>query len=207
MDSMFTTRDPTYHKTLKRSVAQLFSMTNMKSYEPYADECTQRFLDAMRDLQGQTVDLSVWCQWYAFDMIACITFQRRFGFMEECRDIDKMISDLDAAIQASKVTGSYPELHPWQMGNTTLLVTLQRLGIPLPDPLRPFLKVSIPKVSNSETRHANLELSLPRMKLNGMGSKQKDTGRTDFLSHLRAKEANDGQISYRDIVNHLSNNM
>lgn len=32
-------------------------------------------------------------------------------------------------------------------------------------------------------------------------------GRTDFLAQLRAKEAQGGQISYRDMVNHLSNNM
>ncbi len=36
---------------------------------------------------------------------------------------------------------------------------------------------------------------------------EKGTGRTDFLAQLRAKEAKDGQISYRDMVNHLSNNM
>ena len=140
---MFTTRDPAYHKTLKRPVAQLFSMTNMKNYETYADECTQIFIDALRDLQGQTVDLSAWCQWYAFDVIACITFQRRFGFMEQRRDIGNMIGDLDSAIQVSKVAGPFPELHPWLMGNTRLLQALQWLGIPLPDPLRHFVKASV----------------------------------------------------------------
>ena len=37
MDSMFTTRDPLYHKHLKTPVAQLFSMTNMRNYETYVD--------------------------------------------------------------------------------------------------------------------------------------------------------------------------
>lgn len=34
MDSLFSTRDPVYHKALKVPVAQLFSMTNMKNFEP-----------------------------------------------------------------------------------------------------------------------------------------------------------------------------
>ena len=81
MELMFTTRDPVFHKAFKQPVAQLFSMTNMKNYETYADECTEIFIKAMRDLEGQAIDLSVWLQWYAFDVIASITFQRRFGFL------------------------------------------------------------------------------------------------------------------------------
>lgn len=141
MESLFATRDATYHKTLKRPVAQLFSMTNMKNYETYTDECTKIFIDAMRDQQGQLVDLSVWLQWYAFDVIASITFQRRFGFMEQRRDIDNMIGDLDVALQYSKVGGQFPEIHPWLIGNKTLINTLERLGMGLPDPLSSFLTV------------------------------------------------------------------
>lgn len=36
---------------------------------------------------------------------------------------------------------------------------------------------------------------------------RQDTGRTDFLAQLRAKEKKDGKMSDRDVVNHLSNNM
>ena len=141
MDSLFSTRDPSYHMNLKRPVSQLFSMTNMRNYETYADECSAIFIEAMRDLQGQPVDLSHWLQWYAFDVIACITFQRRFGFLEQRRDIDNMIGDLDAVLKYVKVVGQYPELHGWLLGNQTLVGTLKRLIPSLPDPLYRFLKV------------------------------------------------------------------
>lgn len=141
MESLFATRDATYHKALKRPVAQLFSMTNMKNYETYTDECTQIFIDAMRDQQGQLVDLSDWLQWYAFDVIASITFQRRFGFMEQRRDIDNMIGDLDVALQYAKVGGQFPVIHPWFIGNKSFMHALDRLCIGLPDPLSSFLKV------------------------------------------------------------------
>ncbi len=141
MDSLFTTRDPTYHKNLKRPVAQLFSMTNMKNYEIYTDECTRIFIDTMRELQGQPVDLGAWIQWYAFDVIASITFQRRFGFLENRYDVDHMIADLDFAFLYAKIIGQFPNLHPYLVGNKTLLKTLERLGIGPPDPLARFLNV------------------------------------------------------------------
>lgn len=98
MDSMFTTRDPSSHKALKTPVAQLFSMTNMRNYEIYVDKYSEIFIKSMKDLQEQPVDLAIWLQWYAFDVISSLTFQRRFGFMENRKDVDNMIAGLDAGL-------------------------------------------------------------------------------------------------------------
>jgi len=110
-------------------------MSNMKNYELYTDECTKIFIDAMRDQLGQLIDLSAWLQWYAFDVIASISFQRRFGFMEQRKDVDHMIKSLDIALQYSKVGGQFPGIHPWLIGNKALLNALKRLGMGLPDAL------------------------------------------------------------------------
>ncbi|KAJ9606533.1 Cytochrome p-450 [Cladophialophora chaetospira] len=189
MPSVFTERDPDVHRNLKRPVAQLFSMTNMRNYEPYADQCTSIFIDAMRDLEGQPIDLGAWVQWYAFDVIACMTFQRRFGFLEQRRDIDSMIGDLDAVLHYVKIIGQYPELHPHLLGNETLVRTLKWLFPQLPDPLYRFLKITEDEIARYDDQQ---------------GEK---TGRTDFLAQLREKESKDGQIPYRDMMNHLSNNI
>lgn len=87
MTSMFSVRDPTEHQALRRPVAQKFSMSSIRSMEPLADECTGIFLAATDNLAGELVDLGTWLQWYAFDVIGAITFQRRFGFMEERKDV------------------------------------------------------------------------------------------------------------------------
>ncbi len=142
MPSVFTERDPEVHRNLKRPVAQLFSMTNMRNYEPYADQCTELFIDAMRDLEGQSIDLGSWVQWYAFDVIACMTFQRRFGFLEQRRDIDNMIGLLDGVLHYVKVIGQYPELHSYLLGNAALVRIVKWLFPQIPDPLRSFLKVN-----------------------------------------------------------------
>jgi hypothetical protein len=110
IDSMFTARDPAIHKSLKTPVASLFAMSNMRNYEPYVDECTQLFADAMRELEGQKVDLAVWLQWYAFDVVAGLTFQRRFGFLEQRKDVNDMIGQLDAGLDSVRVLGQYPVL-------------------------------------------------------------------------------------------------
>lgn len=105
MDSLFTERDPQTHKALKTQVAQVFSMTNMRNFETYADECTKIFMDSMLDPDGQVIDFAQWLQWYAFDVIGSITFQRRFGFLEERRDVDSMIQKINNGLEYVKVIG------------------------------------------------------------------------------------------------------
>lgn len=142
MDSMFTERNPQAHKSLKTPVAQLFSMTNMRNFEPYADECTAIFDHAMRDLEGQTIDLAIWLQWYAFDVIACITFQRRFGFLEQRKDVDYMIESLDEGLRYIGIVGQFPAWHPWLMGNRLFRFIRDWLNPDRPNPLIAFMEVS-----------------------------------------------------------------
>jgi hypothetical protein len=149
LDSLFSTRNPIYHKNLKKPVANLFSMTNLRSYEIYVDECSDIFMDAMRDLEGQPVDLSKWLQWYAFDVIASITFQRRFGFMEQRQDVDNMIRDLDLGLGYLKVISQYPGIHPWLIGNRSLMTFLEKCFGELPDALSRFMKVPVPLYPDS----------------------------------------------------------
>jgi hypothetical protein len=145
MDSMFTARDPVYHKHLKSSVSQIFSMTNMKNFEVYADECTHIFMDAMLALEGQSLDFSNWLQWYAFDVISAITFQRRFGFMEQRRDVDDMIGKIDTGLQYVKIVGQLPFLIPLLRG-ALLNRHFQRLNL-LPDTMDRFMKVRLQHLS------------------------------------------------------------
>ncbi|KAK5047136.1 hypothetical protein LTR84_007079 [Exophiala bonariae] len=186
IDSMFTARSNEVHKALKSPVAQYFSMTGMKAYEPYVDECTEIFMSAMRGLEGQTVDIAVWLQWYAFDVIASITFQRRFGFLEQARDIDDMIARLDRGLQVVKYISSYPELG----------VVVRRFLGPLlsisgqKDPLVGFLDLCDEEIARYDQ------------------SSNEQSSRTDFLSQLRQKKMPLGPgTPDENMINHLSNNL
>ncbi|KAI8649573.1 hypothetical protein NCS55_01457400 [Fusarium keratoplasticum] len=105
MDSMFTTTDPQEHKALKRPVAQKFSMSSLRTLEYLVDPCSDIFTKAMLDLQGQVVDLGEWAQWYAFDVIGAITFSRRFGFMENRKDVKDIISGIELGLAYAGIIG------------------------------------------------------------------------------------------------------
>ncbi|CAI7627401.1 unnamed protein product [Penicillium manginii] len=191
MPSMFTVRDPIAHQALRRPVAQKFSMSSIKSLEPFADECTSIFIDAMKELQGQKVDLGVWLQWYAFDVIGAITFQRRFGFMENREDVMGMIGGLELGLKYAGVVGQVPALHPWLMGNRWVakLLTAQPL-IEIADPLRTMVNI---------TQECIDDYDKTPDKTHGQ--------RPDFLAWLRSEESKGKPLSNRDMINHLSNNL
>ncbi|TXB97730.1 hypothetical protein FocTR4_00011814 [Fusarium oxysporum f. sp. cubense] len=105
MDSMFTTTDPQEHKALKRPVAQKFSMSSLRTLEYLVDPCSDIFAKAMLDLQGQVVDLGKWAQWYAFDVIGAITFSRRFGFMENRKDVKNIILGIELGLAYAGIIG------------------------------------------------------------------------------------------------------
>ena len=142
MPSLFTTRDPAHHRALKRPVAGKFSMTSIRTMEPLVDQCSRIFVQSMSDLEGQVIDFGVWLQWYAFDVIGAITFNRRFGFMEERRDILDMISGIETVLKYAGVVGQVPELHPWLAGNQSLMKILRQVPfLKIPDPLRVIVQV------------------------------------------------------------------
>lgn len=143
MRNMFTARDPAEHQNLRKPVSQKFSMTSIKSLEPFADDCSEIFIRAMHDLEGQPINLGVWLQWYAFDVIGGITFQRRFGFMEERRDIEGMIDGIENVLFYAAVIGQVPEWHPYLVGSLYLMKFLAwQTVVKVPDPLRTVVKVS-----------------------------------------------------------------
>lgn len=144
MDSMFTTTDPQEHKALKRPVAQKFSMSSLRTLEYLVDPCSDIFTKAMLDLQGQVVDLGEWAQWYAFDVIGAITFSRRFGFMENRKDVNNIIFGIELGLAYAGIIGQVPSLHRFLLGNLTLRRLLCRLGVP--DPIAITTEASTKKV-------------------------------------------------------------
>ena len=144
MPSMFSTTDPAYHKSLKQPVSQKFSMTSIRSFEPYVDQCSDIFITEMRTKVGQRVELADWCQYYAFDVIGSITFQRRFGFMEQGRDVDNMMAAIWKVLTYAGIIGQVPELHPWLLGNPLLISILRRTGMLDDDPFPRIIKAGRP---------------------------------------------------------------
>ncbi|KAH8742675.1 cytochrome P450 [Diaporthe sp. PMI_573] len=186
MPSLFTTISPEDHKALKRPVAQKFSMTSIRSLEYLVDPCSEIFIRAMKDLEGQVVDLGVWLQWYAFDVIGSITFEKRFGFMEQRRDVNGAISAIEFLIYGS-IVGQVPWFHQFLAETSTFRKLIRMLSIP------DAMVITSQMVSQALDEY------------DSMGGDEK---RQDFLAYLRQQQKSTSTtMPRREMMNHLLNNL
>lgn len=94
LPAVFNTRDEQLHKTIKMPIAPLFSLSNTLPLEIFVDktlgimteQLDQRFVDS-----GVVFDLSDWLQYFAFDVMGTLTFSKRYGFLEQGRDVNSML--------------------------------------------------------------------------------------------------------------------
>ena len=72
--TVFSIRDEDGHKSLKRPVANAYSMSSLVELEPLVDQCSAILQKKLDGIVNKPFDLGVWVQWYAFDVISSITF-------------------------------------------------------------------------------------------------------------------------------------
>jgi hypothetical protein len=147
MQNMFSTSDPVQHKTLKTAVAKKYSLSSLQTLQPQVDDCTDLFISAMREYAAldTIVDLGEWLQWYAIDVIGAITFNKKFRFMEERKDIKDIIAGTGFGLKYSSVIGQVPELHRWSLGNQILVRWLSKIpALREGDPMRKIIQVCFP---------------------------------------------------------------
>lgn len=88
-------------------------MTTLLDYEPFIDSTSKVFVERMTNLYaktGQVCDFGEWLQWYAFDVIGEMTFSRRFGFLEQGKDVGGIIQTLHGSGWYTAVFGQMPWL-------------------------------------------------------------------------------------------------
>lgn len=56
-------------------------------------------------------DLAKWLQFYTFDTIGTITFDRTFGFIEQGVDVGNIMAPIHSYARYGAVVGNYPALH------------------------------------------------------------------------------------------------
>lgn len=115
--TVFSVRSQSMHKTMKRPIANAYSMSYMIELEPAANACTEIFERKLQENQGAPIDLGTWLHWYAFDLITSITFSNRLGFMEKETDVDDIIDSLEGRLAYNSVVGQAPWLHNFLLGN------------------------------------------------------------------------------------------
>ncbi|WYZ42238.1 hypothetical protein EsH8_V_001133 [Colletotrichum jinshuiense] len=111
-NNLFNELNPKVHASMRRQVANVYSMSNMVSYEPYVDECTEIFAQRFSEFsaEGRVIDLGHWFQCYALDVIGKITFSKRFGCLDAGDDGRGVMKALEETLTFSTLVGVYPWL-------------------------------------------------------------------------------------------------
>ncbi|KAF2170317.1 hypothetical protein M409DRAFT_64101 [Zasmidium cellare ATCC 36951] len=113
--TMFPDRDMKRHAETRRKFQSMYSLSSLLHYEKFSDDVQavfQRRLDEMANT-GITVNMHHWLQCYAFDVIGCITYGSRFGFLDEGKDIANCMASLNSMALYSTLAGVYAWAHPY----------------------------------------------------------------------------------------------
>ncbi|KAJ0133747.1 Diacylglycerol O-acyltransferase 2A [Fusarium oxysporum f. sp. albedinis] len=77
-----------------------------------------------------------------FRVISAIRFQRRFGFVEQRKDVESMVSGINCSLEPAAMIAQVPAINPWMIGNNYVTKFLARQPfVRVPDPGRTVVKV------------------------------------------------------------------
>lgn len=101
------------HNDSRRRIQNLYSLSSLMSYEAPVNDCNALFCQKLHRFAatGEAINLTHWLQCYAFDAVGCITFSKRFGFLDAGEDIGGMIKANSQLLLYSTTVGLYPSLH------------------------------------------------------------------------------------------------
>ncbi|KAL9568905.1 hypothetical protein ACKAV7_006970 [Fusarium commune] len=121
--NIFAIQDNGLHKERRRKISPMYTMSSMVSYEPAVDEMTHVCVRKLHEFakEGRLVDIPHWMQYYAFDVIGAITFNKSFNMMENEGDTTGMIKGIREANDFLAFWGIVPNLVPWLIGIATAL--------------------------------------------------------------------------------------
>ncbi|KAF4630214.1 hypothetical protein G7Y89_g7929 [Cudoniella acicularis] len=106
----FPTRDEKAHSERRRIVNNVYSMTSVLQSEKSIDSCTQLFCGTMSEFseKEKVVDLSLWVNFYAFDVVGELFYGKMFGVMKERKDISNIMKVLEFILPTFTVGGVLP---------------------------------------------------------------------------------------------------
>ncbi|KAH7237944.1 cytochrome P450 [Fusarium solani] len=121
--NIFPIQDNERHKERRRRISPLYTMSSMVSYEPAVDDMTAVCMRKLYQFaeEGRLIDIPHWMQYYAFDVIGEITFNKSFNMMENEGDTTGMIPGIREANDFLAYLGVIPSLVPWVIGLSAVL--------------------------------------------------------------------------------------
>ena len=84
-------------------------MDALKDFEQYVDDAVAHFTKKMQDRIGQTINMGLFVQLFAFDVIGEVTVSKRFGFMDAGSD-NGFFAQIESMLRSGAWLGQTPAL-------------------------------------------------------------------------------------------------
>ncbi|KAI9367489.1 cytochrome P450 [Aspergillus egyptiacus] len=101
ISNLFNTQDEKWHNQNILPIRSLWQMTKVLEYEPLIDETLKKFVDKLsaKFAGGQVCPADDWIGYFAWDVTANISFGRHYGFIDQEKDVDNLITDSTKGLQ------------------------------------------------------------------------------------------------------------
>ncbi|KEF59855.1 uncharacterized protein A1O9_04703 [Exophiala aquamarina CBS 119918] len=179
--SLLSIPDETTHSKYRKLVSNAYSLSSIKAYEPYVDEMINRLVHVCNEhaKTGTPMNLSLWCHYYCFDVVAKITMGDTLGFLEG-RDAYSLIKSVKAFGAYTGVVSQMPWLHKIFQDNPLMRKTKPS----------PFMKV-VQKTVESRLEKPDVE----------------SRSRPDLLAHFIATHQNNPEMDRLQVLITTSGNL
>lgn len=96
-----------------------YKLSNIAQAEPYIDECITLFRQRLDDLsyKAQPFEPERWFTFLFFDIVGEVTFSKRFGFLDEGRDVGNAIKNQWFLTHYLSIMGYFPWAHNYLLAN------------------------------------------------------------------------------------------
>ncbi|KAF1962628.1 cytochrome P450 [Byssothecium circinans] len=107
---LFAERDEKIHGSQRRLVSKIYSMDSLRRLEKSVNTALRLLLDRLSKISDAPINMGLWAQLFAFDVIGEVTFSRPFGFLERGAD-DGSFKQIDGALKSAAWIGQIPWLY------------------------------------------------------------------------------------------------
>jgi len=150
MPGLISTKSASIHRALKRPIANVYSLSNLVSFEVFVNTTIRELCDQLDKVYTEqavpkTCDLAFWLQAFAFDALGQLTFSKHYGFMERAEDVEGIMDSIWKHFEKVSLVGQIPWID-------TLLRINPLISKISKKPISPIAKFAIARMQERKIR-------------------------------------------------------
>ena len=108
--ALVSIKDEKTHGTYRRPIANAYSLSSLKGYEPYIDETIDKLIVVLdkHGAENAPINMTRWTQFWAFDVMSKLAFGESLGFLEQGYDFNGMIAAQRENFRYISVANNFP---------------------------------------------------------------------------------------------------